>query len=156
MAPSPTTSNVSPVTLYPLFLLYNRGTNWCKELYDIFSQIDMQHVFHNKTVCNLDLCKEKLAQFKKELGIEKYVLNIRSKNERSMVAKLRCGILQLHVESGRFNQTILENRICNVCNNNIIEDKFLFVYVQNVPIQEPSYILNIMIWGQKYKFYQHF
>ena len=46
-----------------------------------------------------------------------------------MVVKLRCGILQLHVESGRFNQTNLENRTCNVCNINVIEDKFNFVCI---------------------------
>ena len=46
-----------------------------------------------------------------------------------MIAKLRCGILQLHVESGRFNQTNLENRTCNVCNNNVIEDEFHFVCI---------------------------
>ena len=133
-----------------LGMYHSNETNWCKELYNIFSQIDMQHVFHNKTVCNLDLCKEKLMElaqndwkeliltkpklrtyikFKKELGIEKYVLNIRNKYERSMIAKLRCGILQLHVESGRFNQTNLENRTCNVCNNNVIEDEFHFVCI---------------------------
>ena len=133
-----------------LGMYHSNETNWCKELYNIFSQIDMQHVFHNKTVCNLDFCKEKLMElaqndwkeliltkpklrnyikFKKELGIEKYVLNIRNKYERSVVAKLRCGILQLHVESGRFNQTNLENRTCNVCNNNVIEDEFHFVCI---------------------------
>ena len=46
-----------------------------------------------------------------------------------MVAKLRCGILQLHVESGRFNQPTLENRTYNVCNNNVIEDEFHFVCI---------------------------
>ena len=86
-----------------LGMYHSNETNWCKELYNIFSQIDMQHVFHNKTVCNLDLCKEKLMElaqndwkeliltkpklrtcinFKKELGIEKYVLNIRNKYGR--------------------------------------------------------------------------
>ena len=99
----------------------------------------------------LILTKPKLRtyiKFKKELGIEKYVLDIRNKYERSMIAKLRCGILQLHVESGRFNQTNLENRTCNVCNNNVIEDEFHFVCIC------PEYSIKnqaiFSIWGQKY------
>ena len=41
--------------------------------------------------------------------------------ERSLIAKLRCGILKLHIETGRYNHISLENRICN---NNQIEDEF--------------------------------
>lgn len=129
--------------------IYNiNENNWTRELYNIFRQIEMLHVFYDKNVCDLDVCKKKFTElaynewkelvigkpklrtyvkFKKELCIEKYILNIRNKYERSMVAKLRCGILQLHVESGRFNQTSLENRICNICNDGNIEDEFHFI-----------------------------
>jgi hypothetical protein len=129
--------------------MYNiNENNWTRELYNIFRQIEMLHVFYDKSVCDLDVCKKKFTElaynewkelvigkpklrtyvkFKKELCIEKYILNIRNKYERSMVAKLRCGILQLHVESGRFNQTSLENRTCNICNDGNIEDEFHFI-----------------------------
>ena len=58
-----------------------------------------------------------------------YIFKITNKYERSLLAKLRSGILQLHVESGRFNGTSLENRICNICNNGDIEDEYHFVCV---------------------------
>ena len=65
-----------------------------------------------------------------------------------MVDKLRCGILQPHVESGRFNETYLENRTCNVCNNNVIEDEFNFVCTKYSNVRTMQAIFSI--WGQKY------
>ena len=44
-----------------------------------------------------------------------------------MIAKLRSGILQLHVETGRYNQTKIVDRICNICNSGEIEDDFHFI-----------------------------
>jgi hypothetical protein len=41
-----------------------------------------------------------------------------------MGAKSRCDISQIHVESGNFNQTSLENRTCNICNGVHLEDEF--------------------------------
>ena len=50
-------------------------------------------------------------KFKKNTQTEPYVFKLTNKYERSLLAKLRSGILQLHVESGRFNGTALENRM---------------------------------------------
>jgi len=47
--------------------------------------------------------------------------------ERSLLAKFRCGILQLKIETGRFNQTKLEDRLCDICNNDEIEDEYHFL-----------------------------
>ena len=48
-----------------------------------------------------------------------------------MIAKFRCGILQLHIESGRFNNTKVENRLCNICQEGQIEDEFHFLCICN-------------------------
>ena len=43
------------------------------------------------------------------------------KSLRSMIAQLRCGILPLRIETGRFTHTELEDRLCLFCDRNDIE-----------------------------------
>ena len=52
-----------------------------------------------------------------------------NKYDRSLLAKFRCGILQLKVETGRFNNIKLEERLCNVCDLNEIEDEYHFLCI---------------------------
>ena len=130
---------------------YNSSNhNWSKEIKNILSTLDMMHIYENKLCCNISSCEEKLlllaedkwkldtsrkpklrtyTKFKNSFKTESYISKLVYKPDRSIVAKLRCGILQLHVETGRFTQTILENRLCNICNNNTIEDEFHFVCI---------------------------
>ena len=42
---------------------------------------------------------------------------------------LRCGILKLKIETGRFNNTLLENRICDLCETGLIEDELHLICV---------------------------
>ena len=56
-----------------------------------------------------------------------YVKTILNRSDRSLIAKFRCGILQLHVETGRFYQTKLEDRTCKVCNDGSLEDELHFL-----------------------------
>ena len=49
--------------------------------------------------------------------------------DRSLFAKFRCGILQLRIETGRFNNTKLEERTCELCNSQEIEDELHFLCV---------------------------
>lgn len=43
------------------------------------------------------------------------------------MAKFRTGILQLRIETGRFNQTKVEDRICQLCDTSEIEDEQHFL-----------------------------
>ena len=52
-----------------------------------------------------------------------------NRKKRSFVAQLRLGILPLNIEVGRFRGVKLEERICEICKNNSIEDEFHFVCV---------------------------
>ena len=61
--------------------------------------------------------------------MEPYINLVSSKFERSLIAKLRCGIFQLNVELGRFNQTSLEDRLCKICEEGFVEDEIHFVCV---------------------------
>ena len=48
-----------------------------------------------------------------------------------MLAQIRFGTLPLLIETGRFRGTILEERTCQVCNSQVIEDEFHFISVCN-------------------------
>ena len=50
-----------------------------------------------------------------------------SKNERSALAQLRCGILPLRIETGRYINEPLHDRICRHCNSNEIENETHFL-----------------------------
>ena len=43
------------------------------------------------------------------------------------MAKLRCGVLPIKIETGRFVNLALEDRICEVCNLNEKEDELHFI-----------------------------
>ena len=45
-----------------------------------------------------------------------------------MLAQLRIGILPLHVETGRYSNTKLEDRICKICNTGHIENEYHFLF----------------------------
>ena len=42
-------------------------------------------------------------------------------------AHLGLGILPLHVETGRFNNTPVDERICKLCDQNVVEDETHFI-----------------------------
>ena len=44
-----------------------------------------------------------------------------------MIARSRCGILQLQIETGRFNQAKVKDRKCLMCSTNAVEDEFHFL-----------------------------
>ncbi len=48
--------------------------------------------------------------------------------KRSYLAQLRCGILLLHIETGRWQGTELDRIICKVCNINLVENKENFIF----------------------------
>jgi hypothetical protein len=125
------------------------STNWCKNVFDILDFIDLRECYASMLVVNLDECKTRLQQkqqaswqtaiqqkpklrfyvlFKNSLEPEKYVSLNLSRYERSVLAQIRLGILKIHVETGRFTNTKLEDRICKVCNEGVIEDEDHFLF----------------------------
>ena len=43
------------------------------------------------------------------------------------MAQIRCGILPIRIETGRFCNLPVENRLCEICNQNKVEDEFHFL-----------------------------
>ena len=60
--------------------------------------------------------------FKHEYGPEKYVNTNMSRKHRSALAKFRCGVAPLKIETGRYNNISVDNRICFNCPN-CVEDE---------------------------------
>ena len=125
----------------------NKYNNWSSELKVIFQNADVNN-FSPRSVCNLHTIKMKLCttdavkwqddisqkpklrtyiKFKSSLETEPYVKSYIPKSQRSTFAKIRCGILQLRIESGRYNNINVEDRICELCSLNEIEDEQHFV-----------------------------
>ena len=46
---------------------------------------------------------------------------------RKCYSNFRCGVAPLNIEIGRYSNTPIENRLCNICNENVIEDEKHFL-----------------------------
>ena len=127
--------------------------NWSDNILQILQNSNLEHIFYNKTQCDLEIISEKLwvnmenqwknkietkpklrtyKTFKEHYKTEDYVKFNISRRQRSLMAQFRIGILPLHVETGRFRGTPLEERICQMCNNNVIEDEKHFLVECNL------------------------
>ena len=53
--------------------------------------------------------------FKTEYGVETYTTEILKRNHRSALAKFRCGVASIRVETGRYEHIPLEQRVCFNC-----------------------------------------
>ena len=118
--------------------------NWATDITALFPNIGMENIFSNKVVCNLTtaenvlyvkMCnsweeeiyqKPKLCTyvtFKYTFGPEPYVYSYMSRSERSLLAQLRIGVLPLKIETGRYNNVKVEDRMCELCDLDIEDEK---------------------------------
>ncbi len=70
--------------------------------------------------------KDKLRTFIQvhDIGNTKAIVSLNlSRLQRSVMVKLKCGVLPLALEIGRFSNTDVEDRVCRVCNGNVVEDE---------------------------------
>ncbi len=65
--------------------------------------------------------------FNDNVNIEPYVLSFLPKYQRSVFAKLHYGILPLGIETDRYHNIRLEERKCELCQSNEIEDEIHFI-----------------------------
>ena len=127
----------------------NKSTSWSGEIKQVFQELNCLNNFLNFEPINLDKIKNTLLEnkcrewsnslqsspklrtyvgFKTDYILEPYLCKIKDRNVRAILAKFRCGVLPLHIESGRWNNTPLENRICCLCKEGI-EDEVHFAFV---------------------------
>ncbi len=109
---------------------YNLCTeNWCHEKL-IFGKVEQLNLFNNKRSCNIEQTQMKNVNvvndewkiniyilrthvlFKENYCSENYLKYCMCCQQRSLIAQLRLGILPIHIETGRFRGTQLDDRIC--------------------------------------------
>ena len=64
-----------------------------------------------------------------EMGPERYVQLNLSSGERSMVAQIRMGILPIRIETGRFTNLKIEQRLCQLCDTDKVEVRFTSSFI---------------------------
>ena len=122
--------------------------SWCGKICNVFELLNMYNVFENGQEIHLSDAKNKLsvvmhsvwceklaykpklrtyAHIKNTIETEHYLKGKINKFQRSLLAQLRIGILPLAVETGRYYRMPFENRTCQICKENHIEDEVHFV-----------------------------
>ena len=122
--------------------------NWSSDIKYVCNLLNINDVYDRKLCCDMSVVENGLhlvnseqwmndvnskpklrtyKRFKLDIGIEDYVKYNMSRKHRSLFSQFRFGILPLFVETGRFNNTPLTERICEFCNRNSIEDEFHFL-----------------------------
>ena len=126
---------------------YENNGKWCKVIKAIFRELECLDIYNQKHKCDLQWCEEKLLEkfatkwktdiknkpklrtyvkLKQSYGTELYAKMNLTRPQRSILAQLRCGILPLYIETGRYTNIKLENRICIFCDDNKIENELHF------------------------------
>ena len=65
-----------------------------------------------------------------------------SRHKRSLIAKLRCGILPLEIETGRWRSKPEHERLCKDCNNGEIENENHFLFRCTTYTEERQRLIN--------------
>ena len=124
---------------------------WFRRTTDLFKIYDLHCYIVNKEVIPLSIAINKITlfennkwntsmqlkpkltwlrtyiTFKTIYATEMYVKSLFSKAKRSILCQLRCGVLPLALETGRYTNTPVDQRLCRLCNLNQIEDESHFV-----------------------------
>ena len=122
--------------------------NWSNDMCQEFHKLSCHDIFVSKNVCCLSTVSEKLdalassawqaglpskpklrtySLIKTEFATESYVYNLYPRSQRSLMAQFRIGVLPLRVETGRYTRLALEDRTCQLCNSQNIEDEIHFL-----------------------------
>lgn len=123
--------------------------NWCSDIKSIATEIGQIQRFQTKLSFDIQDAKHKLMelniiewkisvnknaktglyrQIKTEYSVEYYVNRIYNRRNRSLLARLRAGCLDLEIERGRWRGISKESRICKLCFDGI-EDEIHFLFI---------------------------
>ncbi len=123
--------------------------NWTSSFKATMTDLDLLHFIENNTVIPLDLAKCKIKgklerdwehhcltkdklrtyrTFKTEMSTAAHLNCNLPKFQRSLISQLRLGILPIRIETGRFSGLKKEDRICQLCNSNAVEDEAHYMF----------------------------
>jgi len=140
-------------------------SNWSSKVKDIFSLLDLEHIFNLKLNCDMKVLMDKLTkyqsnqllleigqkpklrfyrEFKDNCDSEKYISYNLTSSERSILAQLRFGILPIKIETGRFVNIPAEERFCDFCKT-LVEDEWHFIYNCELYNEERTMFFNSLL-----------
>ena len=123
--------------------------SWNSDICKLFTGIQKTQIYDHKEMIDLDEVKEHLYEldrkewktqvknvsklrtyciFKEEYNTESYVYSVYNRAHRSILSQLRCGILPIRIETGRYTNIPVEFRLCILCDENAIEDEKHFMF----------------------------
>ena len=141
---------------------YNiQNKNWSSDVEQLFDWLRLENIFEESKFCDLDVARDRIQEFlqsewesevhskpklreyikfKETFHTESYLKVFLPKHKRSLIAQFRCGILPLHIETGRFKNITdpdtgkirklkAEERICPVCKSGEIENEIHFLCI---------------------------
>ena len=68
-------------------------------------------------------------KYKTLFGTEEYAKCLMSRKQRCILAQFRSGTLPLKIETGRWQNLPIPERVCLVCAEDAVEDEFLFLCI---------------------------
>ena len=136
-----------PVKVYKWDLSLKQNC-WVSQVKQILQYCDMYECMRQNIPCDLEVLEARLkvlnrnkwwleANDKPKLRtfVEIHDNNIKqaivkknlSRSHRSIVTKFKCGVLPIMIETGRYKDVPLENRLCQICTDKVIEDEEHFI-----------------------------
>ena len=130
-------------------VIEKRNTKWYRAVAETLASVGLEQCLYQPFTCDLKYCKTELlklhnadwqrllktkpklrtfVQIKNHYACEKYVMINLERNQRSVLAQLRFSILPLKLETGRFTGTKPEERFCDICNSEAVEDECHFLF----------------------------
>ena len=128
----------------------SRIKTWCSDVMGVLDGISMSDSFEQNVEIDVQLVKDRWFNvckddwsnqvnfchklrtyiiFKNDFCTEYYVKNISNRGHRSVLAQFRLGVLPLAIETGRFQNLPLEERLCKFCRYNVLEDEAHFLLI---------------------------
>ena len=140
--------NEQRLPLKVLKYMRNNNLGWVKRVKSIFLELDLDITSNDISHIPLQTVKEHLvkkdthqwklsvaskpklrtyALFKINIKTELYVSLLIPKCKRSIFCQFRSGILPLAIETGRYRNVPADERLCEICNLNLVEDEIHFL-----------------------------
>ena len=69
------------------------------------------------------------AKYKISFEFESYLHNIKNNTLRKLMTKFRISCHNLAIETGRYQGIDRNDRICLICNTNMVESEYYFIYI---------------------------
>ncbi len=132
------------------------NNNWSSSVKTMLEDLKLDNSFNSNTYISMDVAKVKVLEkhesdwkhhcltkdklrtfrtFKKDVSTASHLNSNLPKYQRSLISQLRWGILPIRIETGRFVGLNERDRICEMCDQNEVENEMHFMFSCNLYTQ---------------------